>query len=481
MDGIASVEEQEEGKELSQDNEGHFDQAEPKDGLTQDVHPYLGKLEQEDSLVCPESIEEPVEEVDGLIMYQTVEEHTLENSLDTEELMESSAGVLVEMKGILKDSSDGGPVNCTDLTDQVDDVSEGRVDHVSLIDLAVAQHCDETVEKKQSHAKNNEMEDVYSEYAQLPCPSVSSPTILSAETPSKNDGSTEVPMDQDHYECPAEDLNSSDSSRDCTNRTLTFSIDQDSKNNLLDQNELKIPLINSIDTKPIDLKFSLPEHKKPVKLEQTKTEGVCPDVSEVKHAHFFSYCVKSENLVTKTELLEHSVKPETLETKPEDLSLHMKPENLDTKPEVIQFAAYSDSSEDKPEVKPLVLGLAAYPDGTTLKTESKPEGLGLTAFPDQSAVKPEAKTEGLGFTNYPNSSEIKPETKPVDEELKQEILEADSTVLTPKLEQVDGLADTSESLAVKGQVKEERPSTPGKIFYILCCCKTLETQIQKEV
>ncbi|XP_028263102.1 chromodomain-helicase-DNA-binding protein 6 isoform X2 [Parambassis ranga] len=476
MDGIEaepSLEEQEEGKELSQDDQGRFDQPEPKDSLTQDVHPYLGKLEQEDSLVCPESIEEPVEEVDGLILYQTVEEQTLENSLDTEELMESSAGELVEIKGILKDSRDGGPVNCTDLTDQVDDVSEGQVDHVSLIDLAVAQHCDETVEKKQSDSKNNEMEDIYSEYAQPLCPLVSSPTIPSAETPSENDGSTEVPMDQDHYECPAEDLNSSDGSRDCTNRTLTFSIDQDSKNNLLDQNELKISPINSLDTKPTDLKFPLPEDKKPeqlvlpVKVEQTKTEtteGVCPDVSEVKHAHFFSYCVKSENLVTKTELLEHPVKPETLETKPEDLSLPMKPENLDTKPDVLQFAAYSDSSEDKPEVKPLALGLAAYPDATTLKTEAKPEGLGLTAFPDQSAVKPEAKTEGLGFTNYPNSSEIKPETKPEDDELKQEILEADSTVLTPKLEQVDGLADTSESLAVKGQVKEERPSTPVAVL-----------------
>uniref|UniRef100_A0A669EZL7 Chromodomain helicase DNA binding protein 6 n=1 Tax=Oreochromis niloticus TaxID=8128 RepID=A0A669EZL7_ORENI len=39
---------------------------------------------------------------------------------------------------------------------------------------------------------------------------------------------------------------------------------------------------------------------------------------------------------------------------------------------------------------------------------------------------------------------------------------ADSTVLTPKLEQNDGLVETSESAELKGQVKEERPSTPGE-------------------
>ncbi|CAK6977756.1 chromodomain-helicase-DNA-binding protein 6 [Scomber scombrus] len=67
-----------------------------------------------------------------------------------------------------------------------------------------------------------------------------------------------------------------------------------------------------------------------------------------------------------------------------------------------------------------------------------------------SEIKPEAKPEGLEFAALP---EIKAETK-------QELLEADSTVLTPKLEQADGLVDATETLVMKGQVKEERPSTP---------------------
>uniref|UniRef100_A0A669BXR9 Chromodomain helicase DNA binding protein 6 n=1 Tax=Oreochromis niloticus TaxID=8128 RepID=A0A669BXR9_ORENI len=70
---------------------------------------------------------------------------------------------------------------------------------------------------------------------------------------------------------------------------------------------------------------------------------------------------------------------------------------------------------------------------------------------ESSEIKPEAKPEVLGFTAL---SEVKTETK-------HEMLEADSTVLTPKLEQNDGLVETSESAELKGQVKEERPSTPG--------------------
>uniref|UniRef100_A0A672GGA8 Chromodomain helicase DNA binding protein 6 n=1 Tax=Salarias fasciatus TaxID=181472 RepID=A0A672GGA8_SALFA len=126
------------------------------------------------------------------------------------------------------------------------------------------------------------------------------------------------------------------------------------------------------------------------------------------------------------------------------------PESPDIKPDPLQFVSYADV---KPEVKPLDLGF----------TETKPDSLKLLAFPDTSAVKPEAKTEAAGF--YPDSSEIKPEAKPeglelsrVKAETKQEPLEADSTVLTPKLEQ----ADSPECLLGRGPVKEERPETPGQ-------------------
>uniref|UniRef100_A0A3P8NWU5 DNA helicase n=1 Tax=Astatotilapia calliptera TaxID=8154 RepID=A0A3P8NWU5_ASTCA len=100
-----------------------------------------------------------------------------------------------------------------------------------------------------------------------------------------------------HCKGSDEDLNLPDGSRDCKNNALKFSLDQDSKDNLLDQNEIKMGStlpVNNIDTKPSDLKFShLPDGEEkpeqlllPVKIEDTKTqtiEDVCPDSSEVKH------------------------------------------------------------------------------------------------------------------------------------------------------------------------------------------------------
>ncbi|XP_056259437.1 chromodomain-helicase-DNA-binding protein 6 isoform X2 [Seriola aureovittata] len=432
-----------------------FRQAEDK----ADVHPYLGKLEQ-----CPESIEEPGEEVDGLILYQAVEEETMEDSIESGALMGNA-------------SREDGSVEHTDLSDQVDEISEGQVDHVSLMDVQVVQSRDQTAEKaaKQSNAKAGEMEldSIYSECVKPSSASLSSVTIESKSdeaTGGKAGVKTEVSMDQDSYDGTAED-----------------SFDQDNKEHLLEQNEIKIAAAlpeNSADTKPPGLKFSpspdsVGERKPaqlelPIKVEETKMEiaeevlPIYPDSSEVKHAKFLAYTVKSEDLVTKAEQLDYPVKQEALEAKPEDLSLPMKAESLDSKPEVLQFAAFG--AEIKPEAKPLSLGFAAYPDGAKLKSETKTEGLRLTAFPDTSAIKPEAKPEGLEFAAFPDSSEIKPEAKPEDleftglpeikAETKQELLEADSTVLTPKLEQADGLVDTSESQLVKGQVKEERPSTP---------------------
>lgn len=480
--------------QLSQDLQESFDQAEPKEALPQGVHPYLGKLDQEGSLACPESIEEPGEEVHGLILYQTVEEETMENSLDSETLMGNTTGEFVDARGIPENSNEDGPVECADLADQVDEISEGKMVHVSLMGVAMVRPCDETTGKlvKQPDAKPNQMELESIYYAQPPCPSISSPTVASKsdETTAKSGGGvkTEVSMDQENYEGTVEDLTLPHGSRHCKNRALMFSLHQDHKDNLLEQNEIKIlPILpaDSIDTKPSVLKFSLSpdsggeekpqEVELPIKVEETKTEtaeDVYPDSSEVKHGKFFSYTVKSEDLVTKAEQLDYPVKPETLETKPEDLSLPMKPESLDRKPDVLQFAAYSDGAEIKPEAKPVALRFTAYPDGAKFKTETKPQDLRLTAFPVMSAIKPEAKQESLEFPTYPDSSEIKPEAKPeglefralpeIKAEMKQELLEADSTVLTPKLEQADGLVDPSGSLVVKGQVKEERPSTPGK-------------------
>ncbi|XP_034387984.1 chromodomain-helicase-DNA-binding protein 6 isoform X2 [Cyclopterus lumpus] len=442
------------GDQDKEDLRGSFGQSKHKEESPRDAHPYLGKLEQQGGLTCPESIEEPGQEVDGLILYQTVEEETMGDSLDTETLLGNIAG-------------EDGP---EDLAGQVDEISNGRVDQESLMEVPEVQPCDETTEKH-IDVKPSEMvlQSIYSEYA-LPSCSAASVLPTAAASQSKNGAGlkSEESMDQEHYGGAAEDLNLPDGSRDCKNRDLPFSLEQDHKNDLLEQDEINMaPTLpaDRMDTKPSDLKFSLlpdgggekkpPQLELPVKVEETKTEmagDVYPDSSEFRHGKFLSYRVKSENLVTKAE--------------PEDLSPPMKAESLDRKPEGLQFAAYS---EIKPEAKPVAFRFAPHPDGAKLKMETEPEDLKLIAFPDTSAIKPEAKLEGPEFSPYPDSSEIKPEAKPEDldfsafpeikAETKQELLEADSTVLTPKLEQ----ADSSESLVGKSQMKEERPATPVSV------------------
>nr|XP_020474713.1 chromodomain-helicase-DNA-binding protein 6 [Monopterus albus] len=462
--------------QLSHSLQESFEEAQHTTDLPQAVHPYLGKLAQ-----CPESIEEPGDEVHGLILYQTVEEDSMENSIEPGPLLGNASGEFLQEREVTENSRVDGAVHHVGLADQVDEISEGNVD---LMDVPLVPRCNEMAEKavKQLNTKPCEMEldRMYSECTQPSCPptSLSSPAVASQsdESSAKAGVKTEVSTDQDNYVGTVEDGR---------NRALMFSLDQDNKDSLLEQNEMKIARTPPAhDTKPSDLKFSLlsdgggekkPEQLElPIKVEETKTEAaeealpIYPDSSEVKHAKFLSYPVKSENFMTKTEQLDFSVKQETLESKPEDLSLPMKPESLDSKPELLQFTAYADGI--KPEAKPVALGLAAYPDEAKLKTETKQEGLRLTAFAESSAIKPEAKPEGLEFTTYPDSSEIKLEAKPeglefpvlpeIKAETKQELLEADSTVLTPKLEQADGLVCTSESMVGKGHVKEERPSTP---------------------
>ncbi|XP_060926010.1 chromodomain-helicase-DNA-binding protein 6 [Limanda limanda] len=406
---------------LSSDFQQSFERGESKSGFPRVELPYLGKIEQ-----CPESIEEPeeeeeeeeVEEVDGLMLYQTSEKSGALIVDESEEFLQ--AGEIAE------NSRGDDSMEPTDPSDPVD----------------------EDVPVKQSS-----------------CSSASLPSDTSTSD-AKNGGKTEVSTDQEDYEGPGEDCKS-------------FSY-QDSKDNLLQHNKIR-PVAalpeNSVDAETPDVKFPIPDDdvekklsqlEQPIKVEETKMEvveealPVYPDSSEVKRAKFLSYPVKSEKLVTKAEQLDFPLKEETLQSVPEDLSFSMKPERVDRKPEVLQFAAFSDGVEVKPEAKPVALEFASYPDVSRLKSEA--------AFPDTSAIKPEAKPDVLELDAYPDSSEVKPEAKPEDPEFteikcetKQEPLEADSTVLTPKLEQADGLVDSSEGLVERGQVKEERPSSPVSV------------------
>lgn len=473
---VAEPERMDVSDQPSPDLQEHFYQSEHKEEAPQDMHPYLGKMGQDEDLRCPESIEEPEEDVEGLILYQAVEEETMENSLDNETLMVNETGEFEQEKEIPENARDDTPAS---LADQVNEISEGQMDRISPMDVPVVQACDETAEKavKQQDRKYNgiELESIYSEYSQPPCPatSISPPPDAKAEEgqlKSRDRATVKTEEDEEHYEGPFEDLALPDGSRDCKNRAWSSTADLDNKTDLLDQSEVKMAATlsaDSDDTKPTDLKLSVasdngcekkPEQLElPIKVEETKLETaeyVYPDSSDVKQGKLFSFSVKSEELETKAEQLDYPVKPETLEAKAEDLSLPMKPETLDSKPDVLQFAAFPEGTEIKPEEKPVTLGFAGYPDGAKLKIEAKPGGLDF--YPDSSEIKPEAKAEGLDFRALP---EVKAETK-------QELLEADSTVLTPKLEQVDGLVDPSGNQVMKGQVKEERPTTLGESFFL---------------
>ncbi|KAM4613254.1 chromodomain-helicase-DNA-binding protein 6 isoform 2-T3 [Polymixia lowei] len=486
MDPDPGLGERAEGMEVSThpslDLQDHLDQGEHREDLPQGESPYPGKLEQEVGLGCPEAVEEPKEQMDGLIWCQGDEEE------EEEEAMERTSGEVPDVDGIQEHSK--ADVSMTQETaDQVEEISDRQVNRGSLMDVAMVEPCGEAsepaVERLKPEPQEMELENIHTGRTHRSSTSIPIVISKSDEPITKSlDGAgaqMELIMDQEGCEGKVEDLNFLENSGDSKHESLGFSLNSESEKipfdhlgvpeKLCDRRPGQIEVTptlttDSIDTKPEGMKFSLlPDScvrgkpdplELPIKTEETKTEALeeglpmYPDSSEVKPTNLLGYPIKPESLVTKTEQLDYSVKPEAVETKSEDLSYPMKPENLTSKPEGFQFAAYSDGSEIKPEAKPESLGFPAYPDGSDLKPETKPVGLEFAAYPDSSEIKPETKPEGLGFAAY---SEIKAETK-------QEFLEADSTVLTPKLEQTDGLAETAESLEVKGQVKEERPKTP---------------------
>lgn len=382
------------------------------------VDPFLGKLDQESSLACSESLEEPGEDMDRLMLYQSVEAGS---SLSTDVLMDNATDDFLEPHHPGEDS----PMQHTNLTNNVE-ISEGQVDRVSLMNVPVVQPDEEMGEKmvKQDiEASETGLEESYVEYTQT------SQTNFAVNNVGVNN--------------------------------------KDNKDNLLHRNQIKAdPSPDSADTSTSSLLVEEAGERKPqelpIKAEELKTEMLPSYNEEIKP---LVYAVKLEEMATKAERLDYPIKAERLETKPEDLSLPMKSESLDSKTNIVQFASYAD--EVKTEAKPLSFGFSmSYPE---LKTESKPEH--LSAFSHTSSVKTETKPEGLDFTVCPDSTETKLETKPevfeisaqpeIKAETKQELLEADSTVFTPRLDQAEGMNDAPENL-VKSQVKEDRPNTPGK-------------------
>lgn len=410
-----------------------FGQAEHKDELSQDMQPYFGKLEQGESLVCPESIQQSGEHVDGLIFYQTMEEETQ---------MEKTTGDIVGATGNPGNNVTAAPV-C--LSEQVEEITERQMDHEPFMDGSLVQSCDEmTDEKAVQHldagATVMELESIYSGYTHHSSPATSAMTppitSLSEEDTTKiNKGvKTEESVGQETYESVGEDENLAAGIIKCKIRTLLR--DHNSQEDDLPQDETEMTPVS-----PPNAKSSCPsvfdsdcgdkpqELQLPVKTEETERESIediYPDSSDVKQGSFLS-AVKTEDVVTKDEQLDYPIKAETLESKSELASVSVKPERLDFKPEV-----YS-----------------AFSGGAKLKTETQPEALDFTTYPDSSEEKCKAKAEPLELT-LPG----------IKGKIKQELLEADSTVLTPKLEQTDGLVDAAASLAAKGQVK--KLCGPGK-------------------
>ncbi|XP_028302100.1 chromodomain-helicase-DNA-binding protein 6 isoform X2 [Gouania willdenowi] len=422
--------------------------------LANNMQPYLGRLEQEGSFVRPESPEGSTEKVDRLILYRMAEEQTMDNEV----LMGHGSGEFVEMKGSPFESRDQMV-----LAEEMDEISDGDAEHVSQVISPSHETATQSVTETDGEINETQLESMYSDLSRHSCHFVSisssaessKPLETNLESKNRDEAQTEaIDNGQNSFHTPV--------------------FDQDREDNRLSEHEVKAG--PDRETNPCDLTSSPArdgsERKPdtlmlPIKVEETKTEGVSPDSSDFKHCDFLSFHVKSEDLVTQAEQMDYPVKLEMPDTKPEDLSLPVKPKASDAKPEVCQFAAYSDGNKNKADIKPFALGLAAYPDCSDLKMEKKPEDLRLAAL--SLSIKPEAKAEGSCFRGYPDSPEVKAEAKPessafaVKAETKQEILEADSTVTTPKLEQPDLPADSSQSRVMKSQVKEERPSTPASV------------------
>ncbi|XP_024124936.1 chromodomain-helicase-DNA-binding protein 6 isoform X4 [Oryzias melastigma] len=409
-----------------------------------DGSPFLGKLERDGSLVCPESSGEPQEEVERLVLYQS-----MENSPDAEALLREPAKEFLQMKdipGSLREK--GGPCS-PDPADQAGghaDLSAAIQTHTGVTEKII----------KQLKAKSNEVgfENMSSEFVQPPSPSafVSKQSNGAKSAENGDEANKEALTDHGHQSFPGD------------REALTLSLHQESKYNLL-----VCPALPANTAGPSNFKPSLQtdnNQKKPsllavrVKVEDTKMESYedfLPASSERKHAHFLPYPIKAESSVNKPEL----------KAKLEDFNIS-KHKSFDSKPEDLPFVTYSDGRGG--DIKLSAMSFSSYLDGAKVKTEDKPESFSSAALHEASAIKPELKMETLEYSAFPDSSDAKAEMRTESSEyppqsgvkakLKQETLEADSTVLTPKFELPDGEAEAEEDPVEKAPLKAEGSCTP---------------------
>ncbi|XP_053723413.1 chromodomain-helicase-DNA-binding protein 6-like isoform X1 [Synchiropus splendidus] len=318
-------------------NEGEL-----KEELSEHMLPYLGELEQENSLMCPETIEEPEEEVSRLILYQ--QEETMENSLDSGSLIGNTPGEILEERTI----SDVSAV------DKAQNVGErGDVLEEKTLDNGVEMHLDNS---------STECNPTLSSST-----SVTSPLDLVKSCDNTNDGSEHSLSQQ--------------------NQVVDFHLAEEA-------GDFKNVII---ETKPDDLKFSLMDNrdvKLLIKEEEVKTECDPEESSIVKPDPSLTDCVKSEELATNFKCSDDQGSSH----KPDDIKLHMKLETADTrelkpevKPEDLQLAMFSDQlkTEAKPDIKTEV---KPEQNNHEVKPEEKPEDLKITTSAD---IKAETKPELL--------------------------------------------------------------------------------------
>lgn len=167
-------------------------------------------------------------------------------------------------------------------------------------------------------------------------------------------------------------------------------------------------------------------------------EKMCDGGLEVPSKHLLFGSARSESVLARREQPSDDVKPKILDLKVELDDLPSEPGSTGSRPEAPCTAEVQGAADTKPESS----GLADYSDSGEDKTEDQE----CSACAESSEMTSEAHQGTAGFRT----------------KTKAEQLEADASLLPPKLEQSCGAADRTEHLAASEQHQDAGPATPGQ-------------------
>ncbi|CAL9703990.1 unnamed protein product [Knipowitschia caucasica] len=305
------------------------------------VDPFLGKLDQDTSLACSESLGEPGEDVDQIILYQAMETG---NSLNTDVLMDNATDNFLETPNIQKE--------CI-MQNNIEAVSAGKPDPVSLMEVQMLQPDEDGREKAVKESENSQ-----------------------TNTQPSDDGvqvKSEATADEDvKSEAAVDEVVRSSFENKIKPHPSLFQKSTDFSNFLANE---------EVEKKPQHLL---------IKMEHAKEEEVLVRLADATEEKTL-VCLVKEEMSTKSKQLDIPIKDEGI------------PENLSLKQESIDNQVYSDEikSETKPfEFQPSFTEVKAEAKAEDLsmitdsvKLEVKTEGLELCA--DGRPVKAEPGVEGL--------------------------------------------------------------------------------------